>query len=70
MGTAIMTRVSLVALAGKTSQGEEEEKVEKEGRGRRGNDTSGTSSHNSCCMPEEGRGEGTEKDEGLWRVTE
>ena len=25
-GTAIMTRVSLVALAGKTSQGEEEEK--------------------------------------------
>ena len=40
-----MKRVSLVALAGKTSQRE---------RGRDdGNDTSGTSSHNSCCMQEE-----------------
>ena len=31
-GTAIMTRVSLVALAGKTSQGEEEEKEGEEGK--------------------------------------
>ena len=34
-----MTRVSLVALAGKTSQGEEEEKEEKEGRGGGGETT-------------------------------
>ena len=32
METAIMTQVSLVALAGKTSQGEEEEEGEEERR--------------------------------------
>ena len=62
-----MTRASLVALAGKTSQGEEEEK---EGRGGGETTPQGRVHTIAVACQRRGEGEGTEKDEGLWRVTE
>ena len=67
-----MTQVSLVALAGKTSQGEEEEKEgRKEGGGGETTPQGRVHTIAVACQRRGGeRGHGTEKDEGLWRVTE